>query len=86
MYSKAKTSVMINGVTPAPIKVERDVQQGDPMSFLLYNIAIEPLATALRASPNLKGIKITNHAKLITKLFSDHTLVYLGKKDKFSDL
>src|SRR5882724_7063204 len=27
MYSKAKTSVMINGVSPAPIKVERGVQQ-----------------------------------------------------------
>jgi len=25
MYSKAKTSVMINRVTPAPIKVERGV-------------------------------------------------------------
>jgi len=43
IYSRAKTSVMINGVTPAPIKVERGVQQGDPMSCLLYNLAIEPL-------------------------------------------
>ena len=25
IYSRAKTSVMINGVTPAPIKVERGV-------------------------------------------------------------
>ena len=32
IYSRAKTSVMINGVTPAPIKVERGVRQGDPMS------------------------------------------------------
>jgi len=54
--------------TPAPIKVERGVQQGDPMSCLLYNMAIEPLATALRASTKLNGIKITNCAKLITKL------------------
>ena len=87
MYSKAKTSVMINGITLAPIKAERGVQQGEPMSFLLYNLAIEPLATALRASTKLKGIKIENHAKLlITKLFADNTLVYLGKNDKFKDL
>jgi len=46
MYSKAKTSVMINRVAPAPIKVKRGVQQGDPISCLLYNLAIEPLATA----------------------------------------
>jgi len=56
------------------------------MSCLLYNLAIEPLATALRSSTKLKGIKIENHAKLITKLFADDTLVYLGKNNKFSDL
>ena len=55
------------------------------MSCLLYNLAIEPLVAALRASTKLKGIKMTNHAKLITKLFSDDTLVYLGKNNKFSD-
>src|SRR5882724_2437153 len=86
MYSKSKTSVMINRVTPAPIKVERGVLQGDPMSCLLYNLAIEPLVTALRASTKLKGINIMNHTKLITKLFADDTLVYLGKNDKFKDL
>jgi len=56
------------------------------MSWLIYNIAIEPLATALRASTKLKGIKIENHEMLITKLFADNTLVYLGKNDKFKDL
>jgi len=77
---------MINGVTPAPKKIERGGQQGDPMWCLLYNLAIKPLAAALRASTKLKGIKITNHAKLITKLFADNILVYLGKNDKFSNL
>jgi len=72
---------MINGVTPAPIKVERGVRQGNPMSWLLYSLAIEPLVAALRASAKLKGIKITNHTKLITKLFADNTLVYPGKND-----
>ena len=56
------------------------------MSCLLYSLAIKPLAAALRASTKLKGIKITNNTKLITKLFADDTLVYLGKNDKFSDL
>jgi len=86
MYSKSKTSIMINGVIPAPIKVDRGVQQGDPMSCLLYNLAIEPLAVALRASTKLKGIQIRDHVKLIAKLFADDTLVYLGSNDKFSDL
>ena len=85
MYGKAKTSVLINGVIPAPIKVDRGVRQGNPMSCLLYNLAIEPLATALRVSAKIKRIKIVNHAKIITNLFADDTLVYL-EKDKFRDL
>ena len=56
------------------------------MSCLLYNLDIKPLATALRASNKLNGIKTVNHAKLITKLFADDTLVYLGKNDKLRDL
>src|SRR5882724_11103136 len=60
--------------------------QEDSMSCLLYNLAIEPLAIALRASTRLKGIKIGDHAKLVAKLFADDTLVYLGANDKFSDM
>src|SRR5712664_2442924 len=86
MYSKARTSIMINGVIPASIKVDRGIRQGDPMSCLLYNLAIEPLAVALRASAKLKGIQIRDHVKLIAKLFTDDTLVYLGSNDKFSNL
>ena len=86
LYSKAKTSIMVNGVIPSPIKVERGVRQGDPMSCLLYNLAIEPLAVALRASKKLKGIKVKDHPKLIAKLFADDTLVYLGANNKFGDL
>src|SRR5882672_6239223 len=56
------------------------------MSCLLYNLAIQPLAMALRASTKLKGIQIRDHTKLIAKLFADDTLVYLGSNDKFSDL
>ena len=56
------------------------------MSCLLYNLAIELLAVALRTSTKLKGMKIRDHAKLIAKLFADDTLVYLGSNDKFSDL
>jgi len=41
------------------------------MSCLLYNLAIKPLAAALRASTKLKGIKITNLVNLITTLFAD---------------
>jgi hypothetical protein len=53
---------------------------------LLFNLAIEPLAEALRRS-NLKGFKVRGkQEKLITTLFADDTLVYLDASDDFGSL
>ena len=85
LYSNAKTSVMVNGVIPTVINIKRGTREGDPMSCILYNLAIEPLACTLRESKELKGYKI-NGKKEITRLFSDDTLVYLNKNDKIKDM
>ena len=50
LYENAETSVMINGVLSKPFNVTRGVRQGDPLSCLLFNITIEPLANLLRQS------------------------------------
>ena len=47
LYESAETVVMINGMPSAPFKVSRGVWQGDPLSCLLFNLAIEPLANLL---------------------------------------
>ena len=47
LYENAETSVMINGVLSKPFNVTRGVRQGDPLSCLLFNITIEPLANML---------------------------------------
>ena len=44
LYKNAETSVMINGVLSKPFNVTRGVRPGDPLSCLLFNITIEPLA------------------------------------------
>lgn len=86
LYSQAETTIMVNGILPAPIEVKRGVRQGDPMSCLLYNLAIEPLAQAIRKS-TLEGIKIPGVAeRLIVTLFADDTLVYLSKSDDMKTL
>jgi hypothetical protein len=48
LYHKAETQIMINGHLSSKFKVTRGVQQGDPMSCLLFNLAIEPLAASQR--------------------------------------
>jgi exonuclease III len=86
LYENAETKVMVNGVLSSPFKVSRGVRQGDPMSCLLFDIAIEPLANMLRLS-ELQGFKIPGvRDKLITTLFADDTTVFLSEFDKFTDL
>lgn len=86
LYKSTGKAILINGVMTKQYKVERGVHQGDPMSCLLYNFAIEPLAEAIRKS-SLKGIEINENVKrLIISLFADDTLVYLSEKDNIKDL
>lgn len=86
LYKSAETTVMINGVNSKPFRVERRVRQGDPLSCLLFNVAIEPLATALQNS-KIKGFKIEGmEEKLVTLLFADDTTVFLSKEDGFDKL
>jgi len=86
LYENAETRVMVNGVLSTPFVVSRGVRQGDPMSCLLFDIAIEPLANMLRCS-GLKGFEIPGvKDRLITTLFADDTTVFLSEFDKFTDL
>ncbi|OSD04675.1 hypothetical protein PYCCODRAFT_1443909 [Trametes coccinea BRFM310] len=56
------------------------------MSCLLFNLAIEPLAHALRQS-TLRGFEIPGRPdRLITTLFADDTTVYLSKDDNYDTL
>jgi hypothetical protein len=64
----------------------RGVRQGDPLSCLLFNLAIEPLANLLRKS-DLYGYPIPgSNDRLITTLFADDTTVYLDKRDNYGEL
>ncbi len=86
LYSNANTVVIVNGMISPAFRVTRGVRQGDPLSCLLFNLAIEPLAALLQDS-NLEEYKVPGILdKLIVTLFADDTTVYLSKNDKFSDL
>lgn len=87
LYSDAFTTLIVNGTKSSqPFQVTRGVRQGDPLSCLLFDIAIEPLAEALRKS-NLKGFTIPGKAeRLIATFFADDTTVYLSADDGFGEL
>ena len=86
LYTGAETVVIINGVISSPYRVTRGVRQGDPLSCLIFNLAIESLASLLRGS-QLQGFKTEGYTdRLITTLFADDTTVYLSQQDDFADL
>ncbi|KAF5376294.1 hypothetical protein D9615_008538 [Tricholomella constricta] len=86
LYENAETQIMINGFRSSPWKITRGVRQGDPLSCMLFDLAIEPLAASLRAS-DLQGFQIPGiEEKLIANLFADDTTVFLSENDNFSHL
>ena len=86
LYEAAESVVIINGIVSTAFKIIRGVRQGDPVSCLLFDFAIEPLACNLRAS-GLRGIEIPGVAeRLITTLFADDTTVYLHATDSYDEL
>ena len=50
LYGDAHTVVIINGEISSPFQITHGVRQGNPLSCLLFNVAIESLATMLRES------------------------------------
>lgn len=86
LYNGAETSVMINGEISSKFNITRGVRQGDPLSCLLFNLAIEPLAEMLRKS-ELTGFKAKDMAyRIVVTMFTDDTTVYMSEKDSFKTL
>ena len=87
LYKDAETVVVINGIISNPFKVSRGVHQGDPLSCLLFNLAIEPLGIMLCQTNTLQGFQIPDEEEhLIVTLFTDDTMVYLRQNNNISNL
>ena len=86
LYKDVKTRIVVNGVNGGHISIKVGVKQGCPMSCLLYDLAIEPLACAIRKS-SLSGFKIPDvQDKILVSMFADDTLIYLNEKDDLTIL
>jgi hypothetical protein len=82
LYKSAYTQVAINSFLSSPFQVTRGVRQGDPLSCLLFDLAIEPLACAIRNSPNISGFQIPGlNDRVVVNMYADDTTIYLSLKD-----
>lgn len=82
LYRNAKTLPIVNGYKGEPFYVRSGVRQGDPLSCILYNIAIEPFARFLEKS-DFRGIQLPDRSRLKVVQFADDTCPFARCNNDF---
>ena len=74
LYSDIESCIINNGITSNYFEIKAGVRQGCPLSALLFLVAVEPLAIAIRNNNDIRGVHIGNKLFKITQLADDTTL------------
>lgn len=85
LYNTPMAAVLTNGPRSDNCPLHRGNRQGDPISPLLFDIAIEPLAQAIRQNTLMSGIFVGEREHKIT-LYADDILIHLSHPPNFCSL
>ena len=83
MYHNPQAVVQVNGKRSGVVAIENLVQQGCPLSPLLYVLALEPLLRRLRddgTSPALRGIPFAGRLAARVSAFADYITVFVSRR------
>ena len=75
IYDKPTANIILNGEKLNAFALRSGTRQGCPLSPLLFNVAFEVLAMAIRGEKEIKGIQIRKEVKL--SLFADDMTLHL---------
>lgn len=77
LYANPTARVCVGGGLSDLFVIERGTRQGDPLSPLIFNLSIEPLAHLIRTSSQFSPITIgtTSHS---VSLYADDALIYMA--------
>lgn len=81
LYAAPKARIPVNGDLSDSFSLFRGTRQGYPLSPLLFALALEPLAIAIRSSTSIVGFNRGPVAEKVS-LYADDALLYLGDTDK----
>ena len=86
IYNKPTANIILNSEKLKAFLLRSGTRQECPLSPLLFNIALEVLATAIRKEKEIKGIQIGKEdVKLL--LFADDMILYIeNPKDSIQKL
>ena len=76
IYDKPTANIILNGEKLKAFPLKSGRRQGCPLSPLLFNIALEILATVIREEKEIKGIQIGKEEVMIS-VFSDDVRLYI---------
>ena len=74
LHNDAELAIINNGYTSGWFKTSRGLQQGCPVSALLFSLVVEILAIKLRAVSTIEGIKVAGREFRLTQYCDDTTL------------
>ena len=80
MYHNPQAVVQVNGRRSRAFAIERSVRQGNPLSFLLYVLALEPLLRRLRdegGNPALRDAPFAGPLTTRVSAFADNITVFV---------
>ena len=83
MYHNPQAVVQVNGRRSGVFAIERSVQQGCPLSPLLYVLALEPVLRRLRdegISPALRGVHFAGPLTARISAFPDDITVFVSRR------
>jgi hypothetical protein len=83
IYDKPTANIIVNGEKLKPFPLKSGTRQGCPLSPLLFNIALEFLARAIRQEEEIKGIQIGKEMVKIS-LFAEDMILYLKDPKNFT--
>ena len=77
LYLCPMSTISTNGERSSSFELHRGVRQGDPLSPLLFDLALEPLAIGIRNHPQIHGIKCGDTESLVN-LYADDLLIFIS--------